>query len=227
VAIRAVLFDVGGPLDLEVTHERLMDAAIQAALGVDEATYAEANAWAVESFASNAYQAIIWRLLGGHDAERGARIYASLSGNEPPDLFELRPGIPDLLADLRGRGVKLGIVANQPARAVGKLKAAGIADLFDCLGLSALVRLQKPDLRLFLAVCDSLQTLPNECIMVGDRIDNDIAPARQLGMHTVLLRYGRHIRQQPRTWLERPDLEAHDTDSMRSAILALLDASGS
>src|SRR5919204_4039975 len=62
VAIRAVLFDVGGPLDLEVTHERLMDAAIQAALGVDEATYAEANAWAVESFASNAYQAIIWRL---------------------------------------------------------------------------------------------------------------------------------------------------------------------
>ena len=93
MAIRAVLFDVGGPLDLELAHERLIDTAIRAAVGVDEATYAAANAWAVETFAPNTYQAIIWRLLGGQDPEHAARIYATLGRNEPPDLFELRPGI--------------------------------------------------------------------------------------------------------------------------------------
>ena len=35
--------------------------------------------------------------------------------------------------------------------------------------------------------------------MVGDRIDNDIAPATTLGMRTVLFRTGRHAAQQPRS----------------------------
>ena len=30
--IRAVLFDVGGPINTEIEHERLVDAAIRAAL---------------------------------------------------------------------------------------------------------------------------------------------------------------------------------------------------
>ena len=46
--------------------------------------------------------------------------------------------------------------------------------------------------------------------MVGDRIDNDIAPARVLGIHAVLFRTGRHRAQEPRTWEEIPDAEVHD-----------------
>src|SRR6185369_9513268 len=69
VMIRAVLFDVGGPLNTEETHERLFDEHIRAELAgagfaVTDAAYADAARWAVDSFAANTYQAIIWRLTG-------------------------------------------------------------------------------------------------------------------------------------------------------------------
>jgi putative hydrolase of the HAD superfamily len=223
--LRAALFDMGGPLDTEVTHERLRDDAIRAELvaagyEVSDTSYAAAARWAVESFASNAYQAIIWRLCP--DRAVAERVYRSLGQYEPPELFELRDGIPELLSELRERGLRLGLVANQPARARLKLERASIRQYFDHLGISAVAGLHKPDPRLFLAVCDALQVAPQDCVMVGDRIDNDVVPARLLGMRTILLRAGRHVDQQPRTWHEVPDAEVHDVAGMRAAILSLL-----
>ncbi len=68
--IRAVLFDVGGPINTEIEHERRVDAAIRAALAaerivVSDAEYAAASEWAVEHFAPDAHTAIIWRLTRG------------------------------------------------------------------------------------------------------------------------------------------------------------------
>jgi len=80
-----------------------------------------------------------------------------------------------------------------------------------------------PDVRLFLRACEDLGVEPGECIMVGDRVDNDIAPARLLGMRTVLLRAGRHIAQQPRSLDEVPDFEVRTVEEMRTAIGRLLD----
>jgi FMN phosphatase YigB (HAD superfamily) len=58
--------------------------------------------------------------------------------------------------------------------------------------------------------------------MVGDRIDNDIAPARMLGRRTVLFRTGRHIAQQPRCVDEVPDVEVSDVHESREALEGLL-----
>ena len=58
--------------------------------------------------------------------------------------------------------------------------------------------------------------------MVGDRIDNDIVPARTLGMRTVLLRSGRHRGQQARLWDEAPDVEVHDIAALEQALLAMI-----
>jgi ribonucleotide monophosphatase NagD (HAD superfamily) len=59
--------------------------------------------------------------------------------------------------------------------------------------------------------------------MVGDRIDNDVVPAKLLAMRTVLFRTGRHRTQQPRSWEERPDVEVHDVACLARAIMHLLD----
>ena len=58
--------------------------------------------------------------------------------------------------------------------------------------------------------------------MVGDRIDNDIAPAKLLGMRTVLFRTGRHIEQQARSHQEVPDAEVLDVVALRVAMENLL-----
>jgi putative hydrolase of the HAD superfamily len=79
----------------------------------------------------------------------------------------------------------------------------------------------KPDVRLFLRACEDLGVLPEECVMVGDRIDNDVVPARLLGMRTILFRTGRHIAQQPRSAHDVPAREVRDVDELRAALLEL------
>jgi putative hydrolase of the HAD superfamily len=228
--IRAVIFDVGGPLDTEVAFEAAVDAGIRAGLAaegyvIDDATYAEAERWAVDSFASSLYRAVIWRLTSGN-AEASQRVHDSMEANAPKrDLFELRTGIGDVLAALKQRGLKLGLAANQPAIVLQRLDQHGIGRYFENPGISAVYGYRKPDARLFLKACADLAVEPHECVMVGDRVDNDVVPARTLGMCTVLLRTGRHIAQQPRSWDERPDVEVHTTAELLPAILSLVDGS--
>lgn len=229
VAIRAVLFDVGGPLNTEIEHERLIDADIVAALAqegiaVTEPAYTGAVAWAVEHFAPDAHTAIIWRLSGG-DLQRASRAYASFrarAGGRYP--FELRDGIAGLIEWLHGRGVSLGLAANQPHATLATLDGLGLARYFHHREVSGTHGFRKPDLRLFLRCCEDLRVPPEACIMVGDRIDNDIAPARVLGMRTILFRTGRHIAQQPRSWEEAPDAEVRDVTGLRTALTAMLEA---
>jgi HAD superfamily hydrolase (TIGR01549 family) len=227
VGIRAVLFDVGGPLDTEIEHERRIDLDIRAALAAegsaaDDVRYREAERWAVDSFASSTYQAMIWYLTG-FDAARAARVYQGFRQRaHGRDVFELRPGMAELLERLHGRGLKLGLAANQPTAVIERLDRGGVGRFFHHREVSEHHGFLKPDVRLFLRACDDLGVQPAECIMVGDRIDNDIVPARLLGMRTVLLRVGRHSNQQPRTWHERPDAEVYTVPELEAALDRLL-----
>jgi HAD superfamily hydrolase (TIGR01549 family) len=232
MSLRAVLFDVGGPLDTEVISERLIDEHIRAALDAEgvsttDETYAAANRWAVDAFAWNTYHAIIWRLTGG-DVERSRRVFVAVASRSDERLaardgLELRAGIPELLTELADRGVLLGLAANQPASIIARLDRAGIGCFFRHREVSAIHGYRKPDVRLFLRACEALDVQPPDCVMVGDRIDNDIAPARVLGMRTVLFRTGRHLHQQPRSWEEVPDVEVNDVAPLRAALLSMLD----
>ncbi len=220
----AVLFDIGGPIDLERAGEAQADAAIRAVVAertgstVSDAAYDAACGQAVRNFAPNAYQAILWTLLG----QGAAEAWPAVTGLLSRPLLELRPGIAGLLADLAGRGIPLGLAANQPASVLKLLADAGIAGYFTGLDVSGTTGLRKPDPRVFLQAAASLGVAPEDCIMVGDRIDNDIAPARTLGLATVLLRGGRHADQQPRSWLEVPDAEVRDVPGLAATLYRLL-----
>jgi putative hydrolase of the HAD superfamily len=228
-SIRTVLFDVGGPLNTEVTHERLVDERIRAALAgeghaVDDGQYVRACRWAVECFAPDAYKAIVWELAGRDAvlAERVHRRYRERRGERVP--FELREGIAEVLERLHARGLKLGLAANQPAETVATLDQLGIGRYFSHHQVSEHHGFYKPDVRLFLRACEDLGVEPRECIMVGDRIDNDVVPARLLGMLTVLFRTGRHIDQQPRSWDEIPENEVWTVAELEAAIDDLIAA---
>jgi len=227
MTVRGILFDVGGPIDTEVMYERLIDAHIREALAdegiaVDDTAYEAANAWAVGSFAPNAYAAIIWRLADG-DRMAAERAFARVTARGPERQtarggIELREGIAGLVERLHSVGLVLGLAANQPATAVADLDRIGIGKFFAHREVTGMHGLRKPDTRLFLRACDDLGFDPSECLMVGDRIDNDIAPARLLGMRTVLFRTGRHAAQQPRSWDELPDAEVDSVDGLEAAI---------
>ena len=103
-----------------------------------------------------------------------------------------------------------------------QLERAGIASLFAYTGISGTTGLRKPDPRAFLAAAEALGAPPVKCIMVGDRIDNDIVPAKALGMATILFRSGRHRRQKPRSIAGEPDAIVTDVPELEVAIMELL-----
>jgi putative hydrolase of the HAD superfamily len=225
--ISTVIFDVGGPLDLETQLEDAFDTDIRAGLqnegfAFTEGDWERANSWAIDTCAPSVYRSVIWQLTRG-DLPASLRIYDWMQERAAPrDLFDLRPGIAEVLRALKDRGIKLGLAANQPAKVLDQLGRHGIGHYFDNQGISGIYGLRKPDVRLFVRVCEELSVDPLECIMVGDRIDNDIVPAKLLGMSTVLIRTGRHRLQQPRSWDERPDLEVVDSAGIRSAVESLI-----
>ena len=135
--------------------------------------------------------------------------------------FELRAGIADVLAWLHERGLLLGLAANQPHATLDVLDQHGIGQYFHHREVSGTHAFRKPDVRLFLRCCEDLGVTPDECIMMGDRIDNDVVPARLLGMRTVY-RTGRHAAQEPRSADEVPDAEVRNVAGLRAVLEMML-----
>ena len=96
------------------------------------------------------------------------------------------PGAIEALHRLAG--LRLAILANQPRATMGVLERLGIADLFEDIILDSSVNFSKPDPAIFIHTARRLRAQPESLIMVGDRLDNDILPARELGMATAWIR---------------------------------------
>ncbi len=91
---------------------------------------------------------------------------------------------------LKSRGYKLGIIANQNAGLEDRLRAFQILEYFDIVASSAEIGAAKPDKLIFEKALDMAGCAPCEALMVGDRLDNDIFPAKALGMGTTWIKSG-------------------------------------
>lgn len=98
--------------------------------------------------------------------------------------------IYDTLKTLKDMGYKIGVISNTCYYdEVMKecFKKAGIFDLIDCFTFSYSLKCGKPDKEIFKSALLKMNVLPNECIMVGDNLNSDIKPAKELGMNTIWL----------------------------------------
>lgn len=122
----------------------------------------------------------------------------------PKDLEELYPDAADTVKALSER-FKLGVIANQSPGTEGRLIEFGIRDCFDLVFASTEEGVSKPDPRIFELAAAETGAEPHEIVMVGDRIDNDIRPAKASGWHTIRVLRGFHRVQQPRDEADKPD----------------------
>ena len=109
-----------------------------------------------------------------------------------------------VVSGLYGR-YKLGIIANQSLGTQERIDKWGIGKYFDVVMASAEAGCAKPDMRIFKMALQKAKCEPNEAVMVGDRLDNDIIPAKKLGMKTVWVRQGYAIYQSIDDESKRPD----------------------
>lgn len=92
------------------------------------------------------------------------------------------------LQTLRSEGYRLGISGNQPAQTEGFLQAVGLP--LDFIASSATWGIEKPDPRFFQRICQETLLLPEQIAYVGDRLDNDLLPALEVGMKAIFVRRG-------------------------------------
>ncbi len=67
--------------------------------------------------------------------------------------------------------------------------------------------LTKPDPRYFEQILDKAGVEASESVMIGDRIDKDVIPAKQVGMKTIRIKTGLHRNQVARIPNEIADIE--------------------
>ena len=91
------------------------------------------------------------------------------------------------LTALRARGLRLGAAGNMHAHHEDFLRPH-----VDFVGSSERWGVQKPDLGFFARVVDEAGAPADEILYVGDRVDNDVVPARAAGLHAVRVRRGAH-----------------------------------
>lgn len=104
------------------------------------------------------------------------------------DRADLYTDALSCLATLRDRGYTVGIVGNQPAQSVAALAACGFRPGFN--GSSAGWGVEKPSPAFFAKVQQTAGLEAGAIVYVGDRLDNDILPAREAGMVGVFIERG-------------------------------------
>lgn len=90
-----------------------------------------------------------------------------------------------VLAELRARSYRLGIVANFSGNLGDVCQEFGLMDFLDVIVDSTVEGVAKPDPRIFQRALDRLGLPPSACWFVGDSLEKDIVPAHRLGLRTV------------------------------------------
>ncbi len=104
----------------------------------------------------------------------------------PADLYA--DALPSVAA-LKGAGFRVAIVANQPANRSAELRALGFEP--DAMAMSGELGVAKPDPPFFDRALALLGDPDRESVAyVGDRVDNDVVPARDAGLRAIWIQRG-------------------------------------
>lgn len=102
---------------------------------------------------------------------------------------ELYPETVTCLEEL-SKKYKIGIIANQSLGTADRLEQHGILNYINLVIASAEEGVSKPDRKIFEIALSRAKCKAENAVMIGDRVDNDIVPAKRLGMKTVWIKQG-------------------------------------
>lgn len=199
-----LFFDVGSTLVDEslVTENRLRSVAEQAGISFEQ----------VAEMALQFYR---------QNRKGDLEVIRRLNVKKPAWTFEderLYPDTADCLKRLHAR-YRIGVIANQALGTADRLREFGILQEFDLVVASAEEGVEKPDPRIFQIALERAGCRPEEAFMIGDRIDNDIMPAKRLGMRTVWIQQGYGKYWQISGDAEAPDITADSLTELADILL--------
>lgn len=220
MTIKGVTFDIGGVLYSDDVFKRAIKSAlIEMGAKVTDQRFEEVYSGHLEAQNGSLRSKLCMEFLGSLD-----RKDELLKITDKFWIFETSDIYPDgkkELIELKQAGYKLGIIANQPATVADSLKRDGIYEIFDFVGISALVGLEKPKPEFFSFVAKKLELDPTEIVHVGNRVDNDVKPAKSIGMKTIWVMRGEANPNPTAADLREADLSVLDLTNISELIQTL------
>ena len=200
---KALVFDYGGTLDTGGCHwlPMMLRAYQRRQLGVGEDDFRKAYVQVERLLGSQP-------LIGPHFTFRqtlhtklrlqfeqlrtlGTELPAAMADQLTADLYASAARhtrhSATVLRALQEQGNTLALVSNFYGNLTTVLQEFGLRDYFQCVVESAAVGIRKPDPAIFSLALSRLGLQPEEALVVGDSLKNDLEPAHSLGCHVVRL----------------------------------------
>ena len=203
--IRWLFFDLGNTLvsEEEAIRDRiegLVEAFGERGMQIPAADIEKALEQASAEFASRAIARAIENLVDSPEAHA----YILERVRYRKELEKPYPDAHGVLSDLSSR-YRVGVIANQSAGTEERLQENGLGAFISLCLSSAEIGLKKPDPAIFELALKQAGCKPHQAVMIGDRVDNDIRPAKSLGWKTIRVLQGIARRQTPREPMEEAD----------------------
>jgi putative hydrolase of the HAD superfamily len=126
----------------------------------------------------------VYRSLGVPDDDVDAHVAARHEFGRR--VLRLREGATHVLAALRRRGLKLGLISVCSEEVPAVWAETELAGLFDVETFSVDCGLMKPEPEIYLQTSRALRVDPADCFFIGDGANDELAGAGRVGMTPVL-----------------------------------------
>jgi HAD superfamily hydrolase (TIGR01549 family) len=211
VVIENIFLDAGGVI-LDEKKDELSRAALTVKiLSKIDPEYSLAQYWrdvekGVALFIPSLYRYIFWINTLNLELYRAAYSEYQLVWSKEKNPLVLMDTIAITIQTL-SKKYRLGILGQYGNELKDVLSATNLLSYFTFTNTQEDFTITKPDPRYFERILKRAGVKPSNSIMVGDRIDKDVIPAKMIGMKTVRIKIGLHKNQRPRTPEEFPDYE--------------------
>ncbi len=99
----------------------------------------------------------------------------------------LFPETRDVLTELTSREYKLGVISNFDSRVYSVMRDLDILHFFQSITISSEAGFAKPAPQIFEAAAQSLMSAPENILLVGDSLRDDVLAGSHAGMRAVLI----------------------------------------
>ena len=186
--------------------------------GVDETEFWSAYDAQRQAQGGSLSRAIATRFLPGGDPEE---LYKLARSHFQVPASSMYPDARPTLAALATR-YKLGVVVNPSEQHIAALKRDGLMQYFDVVVYPEQVDLARtPSARMWKRALEETGVQADRAVHVGNRIDNDIRPAKLAGLHTVWLLRGEAPPSPSVEQLTEPDAIVTTFSGVPNALVAI------
>lgn len=183
--IKALLFDYGGVVTAGGAGNELSERlAVALDISPEEAFGLLGLVW-TDYAKGKISEETLWQTI---EKNYGKAIHPSKWGiwNTWGEHMQPQPEMLALIGRLRSEGYTVGLLSNVIPNTAADIRAHGGYEIFDFLILSCEVGYAKPDKEIYELALAKLPAIPASEVVFIDDQERCLAPARKLGMQTIL-----------------------------------------